>query len=437
MAAEQAADITDAKTAPPELRGQPKNWQAALVAVEPGTGRILAYFGGKDGAGVRLRGLVPGRERAMPNGFGEHPPGSTFKVYDLATALKRGYSMRSYWDSKSPREFPEADRVKGKLGPIRNASRRGVRAEPCTLIEATTASLNVPFFDLTLSLGPANVLEMARDAGIDYMWDNDNTARGPARDQGHGRGGPDRTSAPSSASASSRSPSWITPTAWPPWRRADCGPTHTSSRRCSRTASRCTARRSSQRGIGLNPQQIDDLNYTLSKVETGRFSGSWDSAGKTGTWQKGTSTSQNSDVWTVGYTKALAAAVWVGTKDGAALKTKGGSYRVFGASYAGPIWRQFMRDAHEAMKFDSSKYQFGGPKGTGDQMPGGAIPSPTPANPFDPCMIPGQPAVPADPAGAEQAAAGADLEAVAAAEATARPAVFETATDHRQPGRRA
>jgi hypothetical protein len=88
--------------------------------------------------------------------------------------------------------------------------------------------------------------------------------------------------------------------------------------------------------------------------------------------------------------------VWVGTKDGAALKTKGGSYRVFGASYAGPIFQQFMRDAHEAMGFKSSEHQFSDFKGTGDPQPDGAIPSPTPEqkNPFDPCIIPGNPLCP-------------------------------------------
>ena len=42
-------------------------------------------------------------------------------------------------------------------------------------------SLNVPFYDLTVSLTPAKVLEMARDAGINYMWTDDLERHGPAR----------------------------------------------------------------------------------------------------------------------------------------------------------------------------------------------------------------------------------------------------------------
>src|SRR5437764_9399787 len=44
-AAGAAADI-HRPTAPAGGPGQPANWQAALVSVEPGTGRVLAYYGG-------------------------------------------------------------------------------------------------------------------------------------------------------------------------------------------------------------------------------------------------------------------------------------------------------------------------------------------------------------------------------------------------------
>src|SRR5206468_10472060 len=47
--AEAAADIRR-PTAPAAVRGQPADWQAALVAVEPGTGRVVAYYGGRRGA---------------------------------------------------------------------------------------------------------------------------------------------------------------------------------------------------------------------------------------------------------------------------------------------------------------------------------------------------------------------------------------------------
>jgi 1A family penicillin-binding protein len=58
-------------------------------------------------------------------------------------------------------------------------------------------------------------------------------------------------------------------------------------------------------------------------------------AGKTGT------TSSERDVWFVGYTPQLATAVWVGNDNYRSLG-KG----VTGGSYAAPIWRKFMLNAH-------------------------------------------------------------------------------------------
>ncbi len=39
------------------MDGQPDNLQAAAVVVEPGTGRVLAYYGGADDAGVDYAGI--------------------------------------------------------------------------------------------------------------------------------------------------------------------------------------------------------------------------------------------------------------------------------------------------------------------------------------------------------------------------------------------
>jgi membrane peptidoglycan carboxypeptidase len=64
-----------------------------------------------------------------------------------------------------------------KENPIRNASEcvrdKTLKTGLCTLLDSTIASLNVPFYDVTVSVSPAKVLEMARDAGIDYMWTDD------------------------------------------------------------------------------------------------------------------------------------------------------------------------------------------------------------------------------------------------------------------------
>src|SRR5207245_8212440 len=61
----------------------------------------------------------------------------------------------------------------------------------CTLVEATVASLNVAFFDLTEHLGTGNVIDMARKAGVDAMWANDPAHPEPVRVDLRGRTGQD------------------------------------------------------------------------------------------------------------------------------------------------------------------------------------------------------------------------------------------------------
>ena len=96
-------------------------WKNLTFAVEPGTGRVLAYYGGSDGTGSDYAGWYF-EEDGTATGYGSHPPGSTFKVYDLAEALRQNISLESVFDSPASKEFPNSGRVNGTVaGPVRNA----------------------------------------------------------------------------------------------------------------------------------------------------------------------------------------------------------------------------------------------------------------------------------------------------------------------------
>ena len=354
-AAEAAADIRRV-TAPVAVQGQPANWQAALVAVEPGTGRILAYYGGRSGTGADHAGWFYD-DSGRPRGFGQHPPGSSFKIYDLAEALREGIPITSRWDSPATKEFPASGRTRAtKAGPIRNSTT--AKCQPhCTLWEATVASLNVTFFELTERLGTASVIDMARRAGIDSMWSDrlgkaeatrvdlrnkelTELAQGFTTEVGIGQYGItvlDHANGMATFAAGGK--------------RAQAHFVKEVTKRGDRVYSE----QLTQSDVGLSPGQLAELNWTLSQVPSARLPNGWVAAGKTGTWQSAENINRNAHTWMVGYTRALAVAVWLGTTDGHALRTADGKYEVTGSSHAAPIWRQFIVDATAAMGLDPAK----------------------------------------------------------------------------------
>ena len=382
-AAEAAADIRRS-TAPSAVRGQPKNWQAALVAVEPGSGRVLAYYGGNDGTGADYAGWYYAAD-GTPRGFGSHPPGSSFKVYDLAEALRQKISVKSHWNTPASKEFPASGRTKGSpAGPIRNASSAPCQPD-CMLWEATVASLNVTFFELTERLGAANVLDTAIKAGIDSMWANEKGKAQPVRVDLRGKSGQDVIGNFSTELGIGQYGVTVLDHANGLATLAAGGKRATAHfvRSVTQDGDEVYVERLQQSDVGLNQDQINELNWTLRQVEAAKLDNGWDVAGKTGTWQAGTSVTLNAHTWMVGYTGALAAAVWLGTTDGTALRTKTGGTNVFGANYPGPIWRQFMENTTAAMKLDPDRFRFGKPKfpaETPSARPTPSAPAPAPSS---------------------------------------------------------
>jgi membrane peptidoglycan carboxypeptidase len=385
-AAEASADIRRA-TAPAAVRGQPANWQAALVAVEPGTGRVLAYYGGSNGTGADHAGWFLDDE-GNPRGFGQHPPGSSFKVYDLAEALRQQVSLFSKWPSPAVKEFPASGRTRGtKAGPVRNATTAPCQPN-CTLWEATVASLNVTFFDLTERLGAANVIDMASRAGIDSMWTDRAGDKDPVRVDLKAKTGKELMA------VSSGSSTGLFTTEVGIGQYGVTVLDHASGmatfaaggkraqshfvREVTRRGERVYAESLTQANIGLTAEQVDELTWTLSQVPSAKLSNGWDAAGKTGTWQDAASTTRNAHTWMVGYTRSLAVAVWLGTTDGKALITADGKTNVFGSTHPATIWRQFMTEAIAGLALDPKNRTFRTPKLAPTPSPARPAPSATP-----------------------------------------------------------
>ncbi len=119
---------------------------AALVSVEPGTGKVIAYYGG----------ATPGGFDYANDGKGVQP-GSSMKPYVLAAALEKGMSVDDKLDGSSPQEIcgttisnDEGDPPFGRID----------------LAKALQFSANTVYYRLACEVGAQRVADAAHAAGI-------------------------------------------------------------------------------------------------------------------------------------------------------------------------------------------------------------------------------------------------------------------------------
>ena len=127
----------------------PSGPQAALVAIEPKTGKVLAMVGGSSYRESQFNLAVQG----------ERQPGSAFKPFVLATALNEGISPATHFVSH-PVVIPLGD----KLWQVNNYE--GEYLGSIDLTSATVHSDNSVYAQLTSIVGPQYIAKMARNAGI-------------------------------------------------------------------------------------------------------------------------------------------------------------------------------------------------------------------------------------------------------------------------------
>jgi membrane peptidoglycan carboxypeptidase len=339
------------------MSGEPSNLQTAGVVVEPATGRVLAYFGGHDGRGSDYASFYFD-ENSEATGVGRHPPGSSFMAYTLAAALKANFSLQSRWQWT-----PHQQDGRGAANPVRNkgecVSDRTSMTGTCSLLEATTSSLYVPLYDVTLGVTPFKVLELARDVGIDYMW-NDSRERqdlrppsdltrvvGPQFDIVLGIGQYPVTVLDQANAMATFAAGGL---------RADAH----FVRQVTKGAEvlyREVLPAPDQARV-LTAAQSADLTYALSQG-----TGSNTLAMKTGDWEFNPSADQNAHAWSVGYSSTLAMAVWIGNKaDEQAIIDRQGN-PIGGAGLPSTILRTVMTDAQRELGLNPSPFPppaFGG-----------------------------------------------------------------------------
>jgi penicillin-binding protein 1A len=127
----------------------PKGPSAALVAIDPRDGRVLAMYGGESFRKSQFNLAVQGQRQT----------GSSFKPFVLATAVEQGISPSTVITSE-----PTVVNLGDKLWSVHNYE--GSYLGPIDLQEATIHSDNSVYAQLTAQVGPENVADMAHRLGI-------------------------------------------------------------------------------------------------------------------------------------------------------------------------------------------------------------------------------------------------------------------------------
>ncbi|WP_433434579.1 transglycosylase domain-containing protein [Nonomuraea sp. CA-141351] len=125
----------------------PKKVFTGLAAVDPATGEIVAFYGGR-----------PTQSQYDSAFSAKVQAGSTFKPYTLAAALENGFDLSTRVNGNSPM------RVASDPKPIPNDSDRSYGE--INLVQATQNSVNTAFVDLGQKVGLDKVSAVAEKAGI-------------------------------------------------------------------------------------------------------------------------------------------------------------------------------------------------------------------------------------------------------------------------------
>ncbi|GAA2618243.1 transglycosylase domain-containing protein [Actinomadura fulvescens] len=139
----------------------PKTISAGLIAVDPKNGEIKAFYGGNPQRSQVDTVFTPGAQ-----------VGSSFKPYVLATALRKGQSVKSTIMGRSPQCFDGEGNnlpVSSNCYEVNNDE-----GDPpmgvIDLVKATEKSVNTAYVKLGLKLGLDDVVETATELGIPKKW---------------------------------------------------------------------------------------------------------------------------------------------------------------------------------------------------------------------------------------------------------------------------
>jgi membrane peptidoglycan carboxypeptidase len=301
-----------------ELRGQPGNLHSALVAIDPRSGAVIAYYGGSEGNGFDLAGGLAWN------------PGSAFKPFTMLAALERGIGMYSVYAGQSPLV------IDGRS----YSNSESVNYPKLTLKQAMTQSVNTAFLRLAQDVGAQAVRDAAIQAGMPEEIDGKRAMAEPDS----GAPGIGITLGQYPVHAIDMASGYATFAAdgmrHEPFLVREYDNSHGSVVYQHLDKPQPAF---DQTDPTRNAQLARNVTATLTDVARSSqisLAGGRQVAAKTGTSQLG-DTGRNSAAWTIGYTPSISTAVWVGDPANSAIKNANGA-DIFGRGLPGETWQRFM-----------------------------------------------------------------------------------------------
>jgi membrane peptidoglycan carboxypeptidase len=287
----------------------PANLHTALVAIRPGTGEVIAMYGGRDYVVRQLNDATQSIALA----------GSTFKAFALIAGLEAGIPLTSMWNGDSPQVFDDL----GKPYEVANYGNEGWGQ--VDLLSATQHSINTVFVPLGIKAGLDKVVDAARRAGIPEtvaMIGTPSVTLGVASPHVIDVANAYATFA---AQGIYSKPYMVAQVIGP-----NKGVLYQGKPQTQEVFSK---------------EVMADLTYALKSVVTGGTGGAALALGRPAAGKTGTSQS-NASAWFAGYTPQLSATVAL-FRDSASesLNGIGGLTSVTGGSFPARIWTAFMKGA--------------------------------------------------------------------------------------------
>ncbi|MGW5715805.1 transglycosylase domain-containing protein [Amycolatopsis sp. NPDC003865] len=305
----------------------------ALVAVDPKTGGVLAYYGGKPIVQVN------GQDQAGRD-WADTPqnPGSSMKPFDLTALLKKGQGLDKTYDGSNNRTFD------GRV--VRNAGPGSSCSQQCTVAEAMMRSANTVFYDMVLNdtkQGP--VKEAAKEAGVEVKEDGGQSIIS-TKDNNISLGGGETQITPLdmasayatfAANGQQRQRHFVL--------KVSNGQNEVAYEASTDAKAAFDSDSDKSRQIAGNVTEAlkPVIDFSHLKCPNGH-----ECAGKTGTQQHtkvagepSWAANANSQTWMVGYTPSVSVAAWVGGDGNKPLHGKNNS-PIYGSTIAGPMWQKFL-----------------------------------------------------------------------------------------------